>query len=409
MKSPEEIAKERLERIEAAVNLEEPDRVPFSGFGGDIIAAYAGITQEEYCFDYEKTREAIVKFNRDFPCDWTFAAGFTGVGVPPFTYAFADYPDVSAAIGMAMYGTIHDILGDKCTRYPGREIDKNCSPQFIGGTYMEPEEYDDLIKDPVKFIAETVLPRICRNMETPRKAMATMIRLGLEVDKIRTFVETVGKDLAELGYPSIPITLGLAPLDLIGDGLRDEVNLLLDLRRYPDKVKKACEALVEPILNAALALKPYGIKFAFIPLHLNEYLSPRLYNEFYWPYLKEVILGFAKEGIKSLVFFEGWHDAHLESILDLPPGWGIAYFEKTDVRKAKEILKGHTCVMGGVPTSLILSGTPEKIDAYIKELLEEVKPGGGFILAPGVGIAPRETPIENIKALIEAVEKYGRN
>ncbi|MCF6096174.1 hypothetical protein L1766_04010 [Thermovorax subterraneus] len=408
MKSPEELAKERMRRIEAAVNLEEPDRVPFSGVGGDVIAAYAGITQEEFCFDYKKAKEAIVKFNRDFPCDWTFAAGFVGVGVPPLTYAFADDPDVSATVGMAMFGTIHDITGDVCTRYPGREIESNCSPQFIGGKFMEVEEYDDLIENPVKFIAEVIIPRICRNMNTPRKAMAAMIRLGIEAEKIKSFAMEVGMELAKLGYPSIPITLGYTPLDLIGDGLRDELNLILDLRRYPDKVRKACEALVEPILKVGLALKPLGIKYAFIPLHLNEYLSPELYNEFYWPYLKEVIMGFAKEGIKSFVFFEGRHDAHLETILELPKGWGIAYFEKTDVRKAKEILKGHTCVMGGVPISLIVSGTPEKIDSYVKELLEEVKPGGGYILATSVGIAPKETPVENIKALIEAVEKYGK-
>jgi len=44
----------------------------------------------------------------------------------------------------------------------------------------------------------------------------------------------------------------------------------------------------------------------------------------------------------------------------------------------------------------------------VKSLLEEVKPGGGFILAPGVADIPKETPSENLKALIEAVENYGR-
>jgi hypothetical protein len=64
-----------------------------------------------------------------------------------------------------MYGTVHDLLGDVCTRYPGREIEENCSPQFIGGKFMEAEEYDELIEDPVGFMAETVLPeyaRICK-------------------------------------------------------------------------------------------------------------------------------------------------------------------------------------------------------------------------------------------------------
>ncbi|HPT63881.1 MAG TPA: uroporphyrinogen decarboxylase family protein [Candidatus Atribacteria bacterium] len=405
-KSAQEIAMERLARIEAAINLKEPDRVPLWGVGGDIIPAYAGITHYEFCFDYNKTREALAKFNKDFPCDWTFAAGFTGVGVPPLTYAFADHPELTIIFGMT--GRTHDILGDKCTRYPGRELEENCSPQFIGGTFMEVDEYDELIRDPVGFIAETVLPRICRNLETPVKAMATWIRMGMESENVLAFMQGVNEDLAELGFPVIPLTLAMVPLDLIGDGLRDVTNALLDVRRYPEKVKQASEALMEPTLKVGLAMKPLGARIAFIPLHLNEYLSPELYNELYWPYLKRIILGFAEEGIKSLVFFEGYHDAHLETILELPEGWGIAYFEKTDIRKAKEVLKGHTCIMGGVPISLIISGTPGKIDEYVKDLMEDVKPGGGYIASTSIGIAPRDTPIENINALISAVEKYGK-
>ncbi|HZK25701.1 MAG TPA: hypothetical protein VFC74_10020, partial [Oscillospiraceae bacterium] len=47
------------------------------------------------------------------------------------------------------------------------------------------------------------------------------------------------------------------------------------------------EALTEPLLRIALRSKEVGAKEVFIPLHLNEYLSPKQYNEFYWPTLKE--------------------------------------------------------------------------------------------------------------------------
>jgi uroporphyrinogen-III decarboxylase len=404
-KTAQELAKERLARIEAAINLEEPDRVPLRGIGGDIVAAYAGISQREYWSDYEKTREALVKFNRDFPSDW--GTGYLGVGVIPLPYAFADNPDASIIVARRS-GIVHEILGDKCTRYPGVEIEDDCTPQYVGGTYMEEDEYDQLIDDPTGFMLEVVLPRICENLETPKKAMATWVRMGMESEKITAFTRKLNKELEDLGYPLIPVAMSMAPLDLIGDGLRDIRNVLLDIRRHPEKVKKACEALVEPILKVGLSLKSSGIKYAYIPLHLNEYLSPQLYKEFYWPYLKKVINGFAEEGIKSIVFFEGRHDAHLETILELPAGWGVAQFDKTDVREAKKILKGHTCVMGGVPISLIISSTPEKIHMYIQELLEEMKPGGGYILTTNVAHAPKETPIENIHALIEAVEKYGK-
>ncbi|NSW84251.1 MAG: hypothetical protein HPY90_13445 [Syntrophothermus sp.] len=91
--------------------------------------------------------------------------------------------------------------------------------------------------------------------------------------------------------------------------------------------------------------------------------------------------------------------------------WGqfdaYAYFEKTDVVKAKRVLQGHTCVVGGIPVSLLAGGTPARIEEHVRELLEQVKPGGGFILSPSIGTATADTPVENLHALIEAVEKYG--
>ncbi|HHV83748.1 MAG TPA: hypothetical protein GXX43_08850 [Tepidanaerobacter syntrophicus] len=404
-KSPDELAKERLARIEAARNLEEPDRVPLSGIGGDIIPAYAGITQHEFCYDYDKAIKAIEKYLRDFPSDMP-GGGFSGLDGRAFCIAFSEFPDLSPAFTLVS-GPLHDALGDKYYRYPGREIDENASPQFIGGTFMQPEEYDQLIEDPVGFIAETILPRACTNLETKRKAMATWVRVGMEISKAGPAYAELGKILAELGYPSMPMGWGYAPMDIIGDFLRGISNAVLDVRRYPDKVKKAIDALTEPVIQYSLATVQGGAKIAMFPLHLNEYLSPKLYNEFYWPSLKKVIMRFYEEGVKSQVFFEGHHESHLETILELPKGWGVAYFEKTDVVKAKEVLQGHTCIMGGIRMSLLVSGTPQEIDDFIKDLLKKMKPGGGFILAAGVNVAPANTPPENIHALIEAVEKYG--
>jgi len=404
-RSPEELAKERLARLEAAINLREPDRVPLRGVGGDIIPAYAGISQYEFCYDYEKAKKAIEKYLRDFPFD-SSSASITGIDGRILSVAFSEFPDIAGSTTF-ITGAMHDALGDKYCRFPGREIDECSSPQFVGQTFMEADEYDQLIEDPVKFVSETVLPRACENLATPRQAMATWVRMGMEYKRFSAVGREIGKIAAGLGYPSMPMGGAYAPLDIVGDFLRGFNTVLLDIHRYPDKVKKAAEALVELIIDYALTTKKMGAEFVMIPLHLNEYLSPKHYKEFYWPTLKEVIVRLFNEGIRSSVFFEGYHDAHLETILELPKGWGIAYFEKTDIVKAKKVLQGHTCVQGGVPISLLVTGTPEIIEEYVKNLLEQVKPGGGFILSTDIGTAPRETPIENIHALIEAVEKYG--
>lgn len=404
-KSIQDLAQERMARVTAAMNLEEPDRIPLRGIGGDIIASYAGITQHEFCYDYDKGIKAIEKYMKAFPFD-SPAGSIPGLDGRILSVAFSQN-DTLAQSSTFVTGPMHDVFGDKYYRFPGRETAVDATPQFIGGTFMEADEYDQLIADPVKFVVETVLPRAFTNLATPRQAMETWARYGQEVGRFSAAGREMGKMLGGLGYLPMPMGGAYAPLDIIGDFLRGINKTVLDIRRYPEKIKQATEALVEPILNYALSYKKLGFNLVMIPLHLNEYLSPKLYKEFYWPTLKKVILGLNKEGVKSWVFFEGHHEPHLETILELPKGWGVAYFEKTDIVKAKEMLKGHTCVVGGIPVSLIVGGTPAKIETYLRDLIEKVKPGGGVMLSPIVGTAPVGTPLENIAAMIETVEKYG--
>jgi uroporphyrinogen-III decarboxylase len=404
---PLKMIQKRQERIQNAIDLKEPDRVPMMGFAGDVVASYAGFTNHEVHYDFDKARQAAIKYLKDFPSEMSLA-GLWGINNYVLAIAFADFPDLAQKLS-TITGPIHDILKDKNTRFPGRELSDNSSSQFIGGTYMQPDEYDEYTADPIKFSYKKILPRISENIEhlNSPKAMATVAQMGMEIARQENDIKAMFEDLIQLGFTPPSMGYGYAPLDYIGDYLRDIPNLILDLRKYPDKVKAAAEATVEPIIKVAMASKTMGSPFAFFPLHLNEYLSPKLYKEFYWPTLKKIIIRLLDEGIKSHVFFEGCHEAHLETILELPRGWGIAAFEKTDVRKAKKMLAGHTCVSGGLKSSLVIGGTPEENDLYVKELLDEVKYGGGFILSPDVLTLPRDIPIENLKAVYQAVEKYG--
>ncbi|MEM1839374.1 MAG: uroporphyrinogen decarboxylase family protein [Candidatus Bathyarchaeia archaeon] len=406
MEEVEKIAEQRLRRVQDAINLKEPDRVPLGlGFDYGFIAKWSGLTTYDVLFNYDKAREAIVKVARDFPVDNPPMA-MLGTG-SLVGFALRDYPDIAMFVG-PLTGPMHDILRDKYTRWPGRELSPNTgSFQFIGGEFMRADEYDKFVENPSEFMAEVVVPRAHQSLERPgsAEAMAALIRAALEGLKYIKFTDSLINELAKLGYPSANATaLTLVPLDFLGDYLRTIPGVLLDLRRKPDKVKEACDALMKNLPYRTFTFKP--ISSIMIPLHLNEYLSPKLYYEFYWPYLKNIITSFYNRGIRCHVAFEGRHDAYLESILELPKGWGVAFFEKTDVRKAKKILEGHTCVMGGVPPTLLLNATPSEVEEYVRKLLEEVMPGGGFILAASTAI-PAETPPENVRAVIRAVEKYG--
>jgi uroporphyrinogen-III decarboxylase len=306
-------------------------------------------------------------------------------------------------------GPIHDILGVRYARFPGRELSEDTPFQFIGQEFMKPEEYDELTADPTRFIVAKILPRSCRSLEEPGspRAMAALIKWGEEIRRSGDATKGLAERLKGLGFPGYSSGFSYAPLDFIGDYLRDIKNVLLDTYRMPDKVKGACGALAELIIEMGEVTrrKSPGAR-VFIPLHLNEYFSPKQYGEFYWPTLKKVVNDLVEKGLTPYIFYEGYHDAHLETILELPKGKTVSKFEKTDLRKAKEVIGDHSCIVGGPPTSLFMAGTPAKIDEYVKELLVDLKPGGGYIMSPDVSIPYTAKP-ENVKALADAVNKYG--
>jgi len=59
----------------------------------------------------------------------------------------------------------------------------------------------------------------------------------------------------------------------------------------------------------------------------------------------------------------------------------------------------------GIQTTMPF-GTTEDVDREVKRMIETVGKGGGLIIAPTHVLEP-EVPIENIKAFLEAVDKYG--
>jgi len=274
---------------------------------------------------------------------------------------------------------------------------------------MKVEDYPSLIDDPRGFIVEKLLPRSMRSLEKPgsAKAMVAMYKWGAECRRSIEAGAKLGSELKGLGFPGFTEGMSYAPLDFIGDFARDIKQTLLDCYRRPDEVKQAAEALKVIIIEMGRLMAKTATPGAvvFIPLHLNEYFSPPQYAEFYWPTLKEVVEDLVKLGFTPEVFYEGKHASHLETILELPKGKTISRFEKTDLVKAKRVIGDYSCIVGGPPSSLFFS-TPVKVDTYVKDLFAEVKQGGGFMLSPAVPL-PAEARPECVKALMDAVKKYG--
>ena len=134
-------------------------------------------------------------------------------------------------------------------------------------------------------------------------------------------------------------------------------------------------------------------------------MSQQQFDTFYWPSLKKVMDAFIQEGLLIWLFAEGSYNTRLESINVFPKGAVTWYFDRSDMAAAKRILGDKCCIQGNVPSSMMMTGTPQEVKEYCRKLIEVCGKGGGYILAGGsVAGNPK---LENLKAMMEAAKEYG--
>ena len=70
---------------------------------------------------------------------------------------------------------------------------------------------------------------------------------------------------------------------------------------------------------------------------------------------------------------------------------------------------GHKIAFcGGIDTHRVLPfGTPDDVRREVKRVIEALGPGGGYLLA-SVHTIMNDVPPENVLAMVDAVEEYGR-
>ena len=63
------------------------------------------------------------------------------------------------------------------------------------------------------------------------------------------------------------------------------------------------------------------------------------------------------------------------------------------------------CIGGNVPASMIMIGTADAVRAYCKELIDDVAPGGGYIMS--FGTAMDEGKPDTVHAMVDFTREYG--
>jgi uroporphyrinogen decarboxylase len=104
----------------------------------------------------------------------------------------------------------------------------------------------------------------------------------------------------------------------------------------------------------------------------------------------------------------GRSDHLLETFRD---GLGIHVFQgfgwAVDLDRIAEVMGGRVVLVGNVDPRLILSGTPEDVRGATRRVIDKLARFRGFIVQDGNNIPPG-SPLENINAMMESAEAYGR-
>lgn len=390
-----QLYQERLTRYLTALRNEKPDKIPIRPFVAEFTAKYAGMTCQQVAHDYNLAFEAAIKCARDF--DWDAI-------VPNMVYVWTG---LAQAAGLRYYGI------------PGIGIPHTTGFNFIeppeDQAFMRADEYDALIDDPTGFLYNVWLPRIStevarigepatyrNNLALVKSSMAMMVyfyAFGPQIQRLRD----------ECGTVSAIAGIFKAPFDIIGDKLRGYIGLTMDMATQPDKVLKACEALMPHLTHVGLATADPA-KQVPIGLWMHRgcvpFVSPKQFQSHYWPTLKPCIEEFWKRGNQTLFYAEGKWDHHLDDFATLPERSILFHVDQGDIFLAHKKLHHKFALSGGIPNVLLSYGKPDEVRAHCRKVIDGVARDGGYIMDAGA-IMQDDTSIENMRALTDFTREYG--
>jgi uroporphyrinogen-III decarboxylase len=373
-------------------------------------ARYAGIPFSAAYYDYNAWFQAYKKTLQDYPADLIFPHTFTP-------------------------GKALEILNPKQLRWPGYNSNPNHGHQSVEIDNMRADEYAAFLNDPSDYMFRVHMSRVADDLaglaRLPKlsgltghmgaQILAAALAAPEAAHAIRTLQKTgrvlrswqkritrFNKMMEGCGFPQYFQGAAGPPFDIISHSIRGMSGTMEDMFRQPDNVVRACEKILELTLARPL---PAPSENGHIRIFMtntrgsDDFMSTKHFDKFYWPTFKKLVTALIERGATPCIFFEGNFTSRLEYLLQLPGGKFLVRLDTTDIHKAKEILRGHACIQGNVPSSLLQVGTVQQVKDYCKNLIDTVGAGGGFILSPRS--STDEVKPENLKAMIDFTQGYG--
>lgn len=372
------LSQERTQLFTDMMDGKIPKRVPVAGFfAHEFAIQYAGRDLTEVQWDTTDLEAIFEKVCEDFYCDVLSVSAFR---MPSFYQILGSKNFVMGSNGFLQH------------------------PEVEG---LSVEDYDAFIASPFNCIVEKVLPRIHSALNTDPVTRSLVMAKAFKAytDETSNLLRIYGNLINKFGYAYTTFFAGFceAPFDFLTDQLRGFKNISLDVRRIPDKVEAAVNALIPLMLKMGNQAVPQKYNATFIPLHMAPYLRGKDFDRFYWPSFKKLVEGLAEKGMRSYLFVEQDWMRYVDYLAELPAGT-VMTFEYGDPKLVKEKLGDKHIISGFYPLSLLKTGTKQQCIDKAKELIDILAPGGRYYFTfDKVIITLDSTNVENTRAVLEYV------
>ena len=203
-----------------------------------------------------------------------------------------------------------------------------------------------------------------------------------------------------------------SPFDYLLDMFGYE-NALIALLSDPDKCKMILQRFTDGLLQLLDGMCRKNIDAVKIssPFVGMGFISPGQYLEFEQPYIRQLTDAISKHNKYSYIHTCGLINDRLEFMMDTRPN-GLECLDpppigNVELRDAFDRIGEELFIKGNIdPVNTLYKGSKDAVELDVAARLKTGMKNPGFILSSACSIAPK-TPAENVLFLSSLVEKYG--
>ncbi len=224
----------------------------------------------------------------------------------------------------------------------------------------------------------------------------------LKDGRARAYIETM--KLMSTYLDVVPGAYCTGPFTLAGL-MMGANDIALSTALDPELVKRVLEVAASVIIRYVRALAAAGAKVLAVLEPTAVMLSPEAFRQFSGQYVEAIFK--AVPGVVPVLHICG-HSSHLFDEMVATGAEGLSLDSPIDFPEAAKRLPCDVVLIGNIdPVGVMRDGDPATVREAVRSLCDGMRPYPNFLLSTGCDLPP-DTPLENIRAFMEAGREFGK-